>query len=105
MSASPAHAGQTLCHQDGVVKLCASAQEVMDVTAIRYDVTQLDGPGSYDIHYVDLTSGFTSTPQPVSQLKFMETKGGYVYGSIQHCFRVILTSPAGTELEVQPVCP
>ncbi|MDI3403981.1 hypothetical protein [Streptomyces cavernicola] len=105
LSATPAHAGPTVCHQNGLAKLCAYAQEVQDVTGIRYNVTQLDGPGSYEVHYVDIDNGFTSIPQPVGPLKFMETKGGHLYGTLQHCFRVILTSPSGTDLEVQPVCP
>ncbi|MEV6103436.1 hypothetical protein AB0M28_01820 [Streptomyces sp. NPDC051940] len=105
LSATPAHAGDTVCEQDGVARLCATAQEVQDVTSIQYTVTQLDGPGSYQISYVDLSDGFTMTPQDVSPLRYQEQGTGFLYGALQHCFRVVLTSPAGTSLDVEPVCP
>jgi hypothetical protein len=94
-----------VCVHDGIATLCASAQENGDVTAINYDVTQQDGPGSYLIHYVDLNTGFTSMPQGVGPLQYGQQVFGTMFGSLQHCFRVILTSPAPTDLEASPVCP
>jgi hypothetical protein len=89
----------------GVASLCATAQEFQDVTAINYDVTQQDGPGSYQIHYVDLNNGFTSQAQSVGPLPYNQHGFGTMFGDLQHCFRVILTSTAGTDLEASPVCP
>jgi hypothetical protein len=105
LPASPAHAGETVCAQDGVARLCATAQEVQDVTGINYDVTQQDGLGSYQIHYVDLNNGFTSLPQNVGPLQYQQHGFGTLFGDLGHCFRVVLTSEAGTSLDVEPVCP
>ncbi|TPQ18265.1 hypothetical protein [Streptomyces sporangiiformans] len=105
LAAPPAHAGETVCNQDGVASLCATAEPVMDVTGINYDVGQLDGPGSYQIHYVDLNNGFTSTPQNIGPLFHGQHLFGSMFGELEHCFQVILTSAAGTDLQVGPVCP
>ena len=105
LPAAPAYAGETVCVQDGVARLCATAEMVQDVTAINYDVTQQDGPGSYQIHYVDLNNGVTSMPQSVGPLPYQQHGFGTMFGELGHCFRVILTSAAGTDLQASPVCP
>lgn len=102
---APAYAGDTVCAQDGVARLCATAQEVQDVTGINYDVTQQDGLGSYQIHYEDLTDPFSSIPQNVGPLQYQQHEFGTMFGDLGHCFRVVLTSAAGTSLNVEPVCP
>lgn len=101
--ATPASATST-CTQDGVAQLCASAAPVQDVMAIDWGVTQLDGPGNYSVYYVDQTTGQPSTPQQVGPLPFQVVASGRQYGSLNHCFVVVLTSPPGTSLSTSPVC-
>lgn len=100
----PAHAANTVCVNDGVAELCATGREVQDVTGIDYAVTQLDGPGSYQIRYVDLNDNFVSPSQNVGPLAHQQRATGTMFGALQHCFRVVLTSSAGTTLAVEPVC-
>jgi len=104
LPAVPAQAGETLCRSDGVANLCATALSTQDVVTVHYDVGQLDGPGSYQVHYVDVNNGSTSSPDNVGPLHYQEHQVGDQYGPLNHCFRVILTSNAGTTLEVGPVC-
>lgn len=101
--AAPASATST-CTQDGVAQLCASATPVQDVMAIDWGVTQLDGPGSYSVYYVDQNTGQPSTPQQVGPLPYQVVASGRQYGALNHCFVVVLTSPAGTSLATSPVC-
>ena len=101
--AAPANASST-CTQDGVAQLCASATPVQDVMAIDWGVTQFDGPGNYSVHYVDQNTGQPSTPQQVGPLPYQVVASGRQYGSLNHCFVVVLTSPPGTSLATSPVC-
>ncbi|MGW1029909.1 hypothetical protein ACWD4J_40655 [Streptomyces sp. NPDC002577] len=97
-------AANTLCNQDGVAELCVTAETVNDVVGLNYDVEQQDGPGSYQISYVDLNNGFTSATQDVGPLRYQRHGFGTLFGELGHCFRVILTSTAGTTLTAQPLC-
>jgi hypothetical protein len=103
-SITPASAANTVCEEDGVARLCATGRAVQNVTAIDYDVTQQDGPGSYQIYYVDLENNFTSPRASVGPLSYQQHATGTLYGEPQHCFRVVLTSSSGTTLDVAPVC-
>jgi hypothetical protein len=104
LPASPAHAGDTVCAEDGVAELCATAEMEMDALAINYSVSQQDGPGSYQIHYVDLNNGFISPTTGVGPIRFQQSEFGTMFGELGHCFRVVLTSTPGTTLQVEPVC-
>lgn len=103
MFAAPASAAST-CTSDGVAQLCAGANPVQDVTAVDWGVTQLDGPGSYSVYYVDQNTGQPSTPQQVGPMPYQVVVSGRQYGALNHCFVVVLTSPAGTSLATSPVC-
>jgi hypothetical protein len=101
--AAPASATSS-CVQDGVAQLCATATPVQDVMAIDWGVTQMDGPGNYSVYYVDQTTGQPSTPQQITSLPYQVVVSGRQYGSLTHCFVMVLTSPPGTSLATNPVC-
>lgn len=101
--AAPASATST-CTSDGVARLCATATQVQDLTAIDWGVTELDGPGSYSVYYVDQTTSQPSTPQQVGPLPYQVVVSGRQYGALTHCFVVVLTSLPGTSLSSSPVC-
>lgn len=92
------------CSTDGVAQLCATTTPGGDSVNIDWGVTQLDGPGSYSIHYVDQNTGLPSNPVPVGPLAYQKAASGQLFGALTHCFVVVLTSPAGTTLTSGPVC-
>lgn len=101
--ASPAAAGSA-CGQDGVAVLCVTATPVQDVLALRYQVSQADGPGAYSIYYVDANGGPPSIPQTVGPLGFQQLVAGTLFAGLNHCYTVHLDSAPGTSLAVGPVC-
>ena len=103
LAASPAAAGSA-CGQDGVAVLCATAQQTQDVLALNYQITQVDGPGTYSLYTVDAADGTQSTAQTVGPLGFRSLVTGTLYGQINHCYTVHLDGAAGTSLVVGPVC-
>ena len=92
------------CNSDGVASLCVSTLDTQDVTAINYQVTQLDGPGSYTVTNTNTTSGQTSLPQTVGPLAYQGVGAGTFYAQIQRCYNVTLVSTPGTSLTAGPVC-
>jgi hypothetical protein len=101
-----AAAGRTasVCQADGTARLCASSLDEQDVVAIMYQVTQIDGPGTYAVEDVSLTTGATSNPQTVGPLSYQGTASGTLYAGQSACYNVELTSAAGTSLVAGPVC-
>jgi hypothetical protein len=101
---APAGVRAATCGNDGVTDLCASTLPSQDSLAIDYQVTQLDGPGTYSVLYTDTASGQSSLPQAVGPLAYQAVGSGTLYAQIQHCYDVTLTSAPGTSLTVGPVC-
>ncbi|NUS73357.1 MAG: hypothetical protein HOQ05_08125 [Corynebacteriales bacterium] len=99
-----AHAGETVCQQDGLAQLCGSATTAQDVVRINYEITQLDGPGRYRIFYLDLDSSTSTPPQEVPALRHNETVSGALFGRLNHCFQLVLTSQYNSILRVGPIC-
>jgi hypothetical protein len=100
--ATPASA--TTCSQDGVALLCVNATPVQDVLALQYQITQVDGPGSYSIHYVETVSGTQSNPQSAGPIGYQQTVTGTLYAGLGKCYNLFLTSTAGTSNVAGPVC-
>lgn len=102
--AGPAAATDNTCGQDGVAVLCVSSQPVQDVLAIRYQITQQDGPGTYSLYYVSTSTGASSKPQTIGPLAYQDTASGTLYAGLSDCYDVYLTSASGTSLVAGPVC-
>ena len=100
----PAAPRAATCNNDGVAMLCATTLPSQDSTAINYQVTQLDGPGTYTVTYTDTTTGQTSQPQNVGPLSYQGVASGTLYARIQRCYNVTLVSTPGTSLTAGPVC-
>lgn len=92
------------CNSDGVATLCVSNYVAQDSTALYYQVSQLDGPGSYAVSYMDTTTGQTSVSHNVGPLAYQAVGSGTLYGALQHCFTMTLVSTPGTSLTAGPVC-
>jgi hypothetical protein len=92
------------CSSDGVASLCVSAYDTQDVVTISYQVTQMDGPGSYTVTNTNTTSGLTSQPQDVGPLGYLGNTSGTFTAQIQRCYNVTLVSTPGTSLTAGPVC-
>jgi hypothetical protein len=94
----------TVCQTDGVAQLCVSSLDEQDTVGIVYQVTQLDGPGTYTIEDVSQSTGATSNPTTVGPLAYQGTASGTLYAGQNACYNVELTSAAGTSLVAGPVC-
>jgi hypothetical protein len=103
-SATAARRTTSMCRTDGTAQLCASSLDEQDVVAIMYQVTQLDGPGTYSVDDVSLNTGATSDPQTVGPLSYQGTASGTLFAAQTACYDVELTSTAGTTLVAGPVC-
>src|ERR1051326_4576854 len=84
-------AGATTCSQDGVALLCANAMPVQDVLALQYQVTQVDGPGSYSVYYAETITGTQSIPQSVGPIGYQQTVTGTLYAGTGKCYNIFLT--------------
>lgn len=93
-----------VCKNDGTATLCASTFPSQDATAINYQVTQQDGPGSYSVFYTNLTSGVSSPLRSVGPLGYQNVTSGVMYAAIQRCYNVTLSGNSGTPIVVGPVC-
>lgn len=102
--AVPHAAATTTCAQNEAAALCASATTQTGAAAIGYEVTQLDGPGSYSVYYVSDTTGTVSNALAVGPLGFGNTAAGTFYAGLNDCYHVHLDSPSGVSLIVGPVC-
>lgn len=94
----------TACNSDGVATLCVRAYVVQDSTSLAYQVTQLDGPGSYTVSYTDTTTGQISASHNVGPLSYRAIGSGILYGALDDCFTMTLVSTPGTSLTAGPVC-
>jgi hypothetical protein len=92
------------CRQDGVANLCASTSPGQNAVNIDYSVTQLDGPGSYLVYYVNAGTGAMSTPRELRPIKYLGTASGTFSAAPNACYTVNLTSTAGTYLVLNTVC-
>jgi hypothetical protein len=104
LTGTPEPRAATACNSDGVATLCVSASVPQDSTALSYQVTQLDGPGSYTVSYTDTTTGQTSASHAVGPLAYQARAFGTLYGALQDCFTMTLVSTPGTSLTAGPVC-
>lgn len=84
--------------------MCVSTYPSQDSTAINYQVTQLDGPGTYSVTNTNTASGLTSVAQTVGPLANQAVGTGTFYAQLQQCYNVTLVSTPGTSLTVGPVC-
>lgn len=103
LAADPAAATSTVCQQDGVANLCASSLDE-DSVVINYQVTQLDGPGTYSVFYTSNTTGVSSNPKTIGPVAYQRTVSGTLYAALNDCYTVYLTSTDGTSLSTGPVC-
>lgn len=94
----------TVCQTDGTAQLCVSSLDEQDVVAIMYQVTQIDGPGTYSVYDTSLSTGAASNPETVGPLSYQGTASGTLYAGQTACYDVELTSAAGTSLVAGPVC-
>lgn len=104
LSAAPAGATGGTCSQDGVAMLCAASEPQQDVLAIKYQITQMDGPGTYTLYYISTSTGASSQMQAVGPLTYHGTATGTLYAGLTDCYNVYLTSGPGTALVAGPVC-
>ena len=102
--AVPRAAAATTCEQNEAAILCASATDQPTTAAIGYEVTQLDGPGSYSVYYVSDATGAVSNALAVGPLDFQGTAAGTFYAGQSVCYHVHLDSASGPNLIVGPVC-
>jgi hypothetical protein len=103
-TAAPAAATDTTCGDDGLAALCVSSRPAQDVLAIRYQITQEDGPGTYSLYDVSTSTGVSSVPQSIGPLAYQGTANGTLYAGLTDCYNVYLTSTTGTSLVAGPVC-
>jgi hypothetical protein len=92
------------CRQDGVADLCASTSPAQNAVNINYRVTQLDGPGSYLVYFVNAGTGAMSIPQELKPIEYLGTASGTLSAAPNACYTVNLTSTAGTYLVLDTVC-
>lgn len=102
--AVPHAAATTTCDQNEAAVLCASVTDQPTSAAISYEVTQLDGPGSYSVYYVSDANGAVSNAIAVGPLDNQATAAGTFYAGLSACYHVHLDSPSGVALVVGPVC-
>lgn len=103
-TAQRAAATATSCKSDGLAELCASSLTQQDVVAINYQVTQLDGPGTYTLYYTSTNTGVSSVTHTIGPLAYQQTVSGTLYAGLNDCYDLYLDSSAGTSLVTGPLC-